>query len=173
MTRFEIGAAFRRRWIGIVAVLVIVCAADQIARASGGFDWTDWFANSDTVQLGVKVWKDGGDPGPGDDTDIITTTATRGPIVGGTCSLDAVVTSSNSDLVSIRLLEGNDTNGNGTIDAGEWAVLGTAGATSDGSGGTTATISGVMATAGSGAHRIEQTFSWGVTFDDVRDSNLN
>lgn len=162
-----------RRCALIVAVLAVIGGADQVARANGGFDWTQWVSNGATVQFDVRVWEDGGDPGPGDDINIIDVTSTRGPIVGGTCSIDAVVTSTRPDLVQIRLMEADDLNLNGTIDAGEWIVLGTALATPDGNGGTIATIAPQTASAGRAAHRVEQTFTWGVTFDEIRDFNLN
>jgi len=162
-----------RRVALVTAIFVLLGLTDQFARANGGYDWSLLFPDDESVQFNVRVWEDGGDPGPGDDINIIDVTSTRGAIVAGTCSLDAIVTSTSPDLLSIRLLEGDDTNGNGTIDAGEWTVLGTAVAVPDGYGGKIATIPATTATASRAAHRIEQTFTWGVTFDEISNSSLN
>jgi len=158
--------------LAVAGILIALLAADQIARANGGFSWTEWIANSDTIQFQVRTWQDDGDPGPEDDENVIVVSATRGPIVGGVCNVDVAVTSSNASLRGIRLLEADDANANGAIDADEWIEVAAAAAVPHGVGGRVATIEGATITAGRNAHRIEKTLACGVSFDEIRDFGL-
>lgn len=147
------------------AGVALLGLTSSVALASGGLDWSTWIPNDSTVLLEAIST---------DYTGMSTSvSATRGPISGGVCNLRAQLTTNQPGLLSVRLLMADDGNQDGTIQTGEWSVVGVA---------SISTVGGIT-TADTGwipnvpairaAYRVEHTWQgFGTTYDDVLDSNL-
>jgi hypothetical protein len=156
-------------------VLVAVGALagiDQAVLADTGLDWSGIFPDDESVVLSARTWEDDGDAAPGDDRNVIVVTATRGPILTGLCPVTASVTCTEPTLLGIRLLVGDDVDQSGIIETAEWQQVATATAGPNGNG-SAAALGPVSVSTGHQAYRLEHTWTWGISWDDIRERDLN